>query len=181
MPDSHATPHTTPARPDTRDWTFVLTEPCPQCGFTPGQPRATVGPRFRDAAPRWRAVLARPDVTTRPEPDVWSPLEYACHVLELTQVFAGRIEQMRAQDDPAFSNWDGERAAVAGDYNARDAQTVASELSDVLGQAADLFDQLADAEWQRGGTRGDGMRFTIASLADYWLHEVQHHLADVHG
>ena len=83
--------------------------------------------------------------------------------------------------DPVFSNWDGERAAVAGDYSARDAQAVASELSDVLGQAADLFDQLADAEWQRGGTRGDGMRFTIASLADYWLHEVQHHLADVHG
>lgn len=181
MPDSNETPHTTPARPDTRDWTFVLTEPCPECRFAPGGSSATVGVRLRDASPRWRAVLTRPGVTTRPEPDVWSPLEYACHVLELTQVFTGRVEQLRAQDDPVFGNWDGERAAVAGDYNARDARTVASELDEALDRAAGLFDQLAAAEWLRGGTRGDGRRFTIGTLADYWLHEVQHHLADVDG
>ncbi|NLH69500.1 MAG: DinB family protein [Brooklawnia sp.] len=181
MPNGREKPHTTPARPDTRDWTFVLTEPCPECGFTPGQPVARAGTRLRDAAPRWHTVLARPRVTTRPEPDVWSPLEYACHVLELSRVFAGRVEQMRTQDDPTFSNWDGERAAVVRDYNAQDAQVVASEIGDVLGSAADMFDQLVDTEWQRPGTRGDGRRFSIATLADYWLHEVQHHLADVDG
>ncbi|MGB3954188.1 MAG: hypothetical protein WBL05_02700 [Brooklawnia sp.] len=65
MPDSQVSPHTTPARPDTRDWTFVISEPCPECGFTPQGRPETVGAWLRDAATRWQAVLARPGVTVR--------------------------------------------------------------------------------------------------------------------
>lgn len=181
MPDGQLSPHTTPARPDTRDWTFVISEPCPECGFTPRGIPGLVGARLRDAATRWQAVLARPGVTVRPEPDVWSPLEYACHVTELSQVFTTRLEQMLADYDPTFGNWDGEQAAVTGDYNARDPRAVASAIDAALGRAGGLFDQLDADAWQRPGIRGDGKRFTITTLADYWLHEVHHHLADVSG
>ncbi len=181
MPDSQVSPHTTPARPDTRDWTFVISEPCPECGFTPQGRPETVGAWLRDAATRWQAVLARPGVTVRPEPDVWSPLEYACHVAELSQIFARRVEQMGDTENPTFSDWDGERAAVDGDYNARDPRLVASGIDAALRQAAGLFDRLDAEAWSRPGMRGDGKRFTITTLADYWLHEVHHHLADVGG
>ncbi|WP_217634169.1 DinB family protein [Raineyella antarctica] len=178
MDTAHQPAHSTPARPDTRDWTFVIGESCPDCGFTPGQPHATVAERLRASVPRWQAVLARPDVAVRPEPDVWSPLEYACHVLDVTRVFTTRVEQMRSLDSPTFRAWDGEQAAVEGDYNARDPRTVASDQMIATARAAELFEALDEDAWHRPGLRGDGMRFTIATLAEYWLHEVQHHLAD---
>ncbi len=177
----HQPPHSTPARPDTRDWTFVVTEPCPQCGFRPGQPHATIAARLRASVPRWQEVLARPDVAIRPEPDVWSALEYAGHVLDLSRVFTVRVEQMRSQDRPTFRDWDGEQAAVEGDYNARDPRSVAADQAIVANRAAELFDGLPEGAWNRTGLRGDGKLFTIAGLADYWLHEVEHHLADVNG
>lgn len=181
MESPHEPAHSTPARPDSRDWTFVTAEPCPACGFVPGEPVGTVPARLRAALPRWEAVLARPDVAIRPAPDVWSALEYACHVLDVSRVFAVRVELMRSEHEPRFPDWDGEAAAVAGDYNARDPQLVATDHATAAARAAELFASLDEDAWQRTGRRGDGHVFTIASLADYWLHELYHHLHDVAG
>lgn len=180
MENTHQPPHSTPARPDRTDWTVVSEEGCPDCGFVPARP-GEVAEELRAAVPRWQAVLARPDVAVRPAEDVWSPLEYACHVLDITRVFTGRVEQMRSLDLPTFRDWDGEQAAVEGDYNARDPRSVASDIATATARAVELFDSLNEDAWLRPGLRGDGKRFTIATLANYWLHEVKHHLADVDG
>ena len=50
--------------PDTKDWTWVLREPCPECGFVAADlDRADLGRLVRDDAVGWTAVLRRP---TRP-------------------------------------------------------------------------------------------------------------------
>jgi hypothetical protein len=36
-----------------------------------------------------------------------------------------------------------------------------------------------DAAWARSGRRGDGVAFTVASLALYSAHDPMHHLWDV--
>ena len=78
-----ATPAAVPG--DSKDWTWVLERPCPECGLDPGAiDVADVPALVRANAIRWRAVLARPDVGRRPRPDVWSPLEYACHVRDVS-------------------------------------------------------------------------------------------------
>lgn len=159
----------------------MTAEPCAQCGFVPGQHADGVGAELRASVPRWQAVLAREGAAVRPEPDVWSPLEYASHVLDIMLVFTRRVEQMRSLDEPTFADWDGEEAAVRGDYNARDPRNVASDYATATARAAELFDSLTEDAWHRPGRRSDGARFTIASLAEYWLHEVRHHLADVAG
>lgn len=181
MPNPNEHQPSTPARPDTRDWSFVMTQACPECGFTPGQPLASYASRLRDAAARWDAVLARPGLTVRPEPDVWSPLEYACHVRDVIVVFDGRLGAMLSSDNPTFEGWDGERAAVDDDYNSQDPRSVSDAIAGATREAAGRFDQLRPEDWQRPGLRSDGQAFTVASLADYWLHEVQHHLHDVNG
>ncbi|WP_194793278.1 DinB family protein [Raineyella fluvialis] len=137
-----------------------------------------VARRLRDSVERWQAVLELPDVAVRPEPDVWSRLEYCCHVLDINRVFTVRVERMRSEDVPTLEGWDGEVAAVEGDYNARDPRSVASDYETAAHRAAELFASLEEDAWHRQGVREDGKRFTIATLADYWLHEVQHHLAD---
>ncbi|MBD3914678.1 hypothetical protein [Nocardioides hwasunensis] len=70
--------------PDTKDWTWVLERPCPECGFDPAaQGLADLPGLFRDTATTWSEVLARPDAGERPSPEVWSALEYGCHVRDV--------------------------------------------------------------------------------------------------
>src|SRR5512139_2353405 len=87
--------------PDTKDWTWVLERPCPECSFD----SATVDPaRLPDAlratARRWRLALTDPGCTVRPSDNVWSPLEYACHVRDVHRIFDPRVARMLAEDDP---------------------------------------------------------------------------------
>src|SRR5665647_711735 len=73
--------------PDDKDWTWVLDTPCPECGFDAVAIKATdVATQVRDIAPAFEAVLDRPDARDRPEPGVWSPLEYGCHVRDLSLI-----------------------------------------------------------------------------------------------
>ena len=43
-----------PIEPDTKDWTWVLSRPCPECGFDPSSVHHTeVAGRIRDDAADW--------------------------------------------------------------------------------------------------------------------------------
>ena len=47
-----------------------------------------------NTAMTWSEVLARGDAGERPAPDVWSPLEYGCHVRDVHVLFAQRLRAM---------------------------------------------------------------------------------------
>ena len=55
----------------------------------------------------------------------------------------------RSEDTPIFTEWDGEVAAVEGDYNARDPRSVASDYETAAHRAAELFAPLDEDAWQR--------------------------------
>ena len=53
-----------PVPADTKDWTWVVDEPCPACGFVPADvDPSTVGPAVRAAVPRYVRVLHDPPTT----------------------------------------------------------------------------------------------------------------------
>jgi hypothetical protein len=168
--------------PDTKDWTWVLERPCPECGFVAADlPATEVAAVVRASVPRWQAVLARPDVRTRPQPDVWSPLEYACHVRDVYRVFAARARLMLAEDSPTFENWDQDATAVAERYAEQDPAQVGVELAAAGEDAAAAFDGVPADAWDRVGLRSNGSRFTVETLGQYFVHDVVHHLDDVSG
>jgi len=166
--------------PDDKDWTWVLQRPCPDCGF---DARTVAGPqvaaRLRENAARWPAVCARADVRVRPEPGVWSPLEYACHVRDVCRVFEARVSLMRSQVNPAFENWNQDDAAIADAYATQDPDVVSTDLTVAAGSAAASFDALGEGDWQRTGVRTNGSIFTLETLGQYFLHDLTHHLCDV--
>jgi hypothetical protein len=168
--------------PDTKDWTWVLQQPCPECDF---QAEAVAGPQIPDLvrgyAERWRHVLAQPDVGTRPSPTVWSPLEYACHVRDVFRVFTGRVRLMLTEDEPTFENWDQDETAVAERYGEQDPARVAEELTVASEEVASAFASVPDDAWGRTGLRSNGSQFTVESLGRYFVHDVVHHLHDVRG
>ena len=182
MTDPTGTPAAQPDGivPDTKDWTWVLARPCPECGFAAGDvDPADVGPAVRESLPRWRAALTRPDAAVRPRAEVWSTLEYAAHVRDVFRVFDERLGLMLAQDDPAFENWDQDVTAVEADYASQVPVAVADEL-DVAGHmVAASFDAVPAGQEDRTGRRSNGSVFTVRTLGQYFLHDVVHHLHDV--
>ncbi|WP_344660333.1 DinB family protein [Catenulispora subtropica] len=174
--------------PDTKNWTWVLERPCPECGFEAGAvaPEEIPG-LLRDNAEAWRALLAAGVVAgadglrTRPEPAKWSPLEYACHVRDCCEVYLGRVSMMLEQEDPQYPNWDQDETALAENYNAQDPEQVLAALVANAEQLAERFAEVAGEQWQRTGHRSDGSDFTIDTLARYFIHDPIHHYWDVTG
>jgi len=126
-----------PFRPHVRLFTFVgfdqISDACPTCGFSYDIDRVTalawlpsdVGAfvaRFR--------TLDDETVRRRPAPDVWSPLEYACHVRDVLRVQLERIRLAAVEHEPEFTPMRREERAVEERYNEQDAATVASEIEE---------------------------------------------------
>lgn len=169
-----------PAAPDSRDWTFVVDEGCSECGYVPHDPAMT-GERLRAGVPRWTAVLERPGVAERPEPRVWSPLEYASHSRDLVRVLGERIAVMLEEEGAPFADYDGEAEAVRQEFWRNDPAEVAREISANTEATVEVLGRVSGEDWERTGLRGDGRPFTITELSRYLLHDVEHHLHDVAG
>jgi SAM-dependent methyltransferase len=169
-----------PIEPDTKDWTWVLEQPCPDCGLDPGAvDRAELGQLLRDNAASWSTALTAPRVTERPRPDVWSVTEYACHVRDVHTLFGERVALMLGADNPEFANWDQDVTAVESRYDLADPAEVSAELVAAATQVADAYDAVGEADWSRPGRRSNGDAFTVESIGRYHLHDVVHHLWDV--
>jgi len=186
-----------PPPADEKDWTWVVRETCPECGFD----ASTVGPdRIADEVLRltapWASVLEREDVTVRPAPQTWSPLEYGCHVRDVCRVFDGRTHLMLDVDEPTFANWDQDGAAVEGRYHEQDPAQVAVDLADAAATWAATYRTVGADQWDRAGLRSNGSdlskgddplgpprrtqpHFTVTTLGRYGLHDLAHHLVDV--
>ena len=165
--------------PDTKDWTWVLQRPCPECGFdTQGFPVEAVPGMIMANAAAWQPVLEG-DAGTRPEPGKWSPLEYACHVRDVFRLYDQRLELMLSQDDPQFPNWDQDETAVADRYGEQDPAEVAAALRQAAAAISESFERVTGDQWQRTGGRSDGARFSVETFARYLVHDPVHHLYDV--
>lgn len=171
-----------PIIPDTKNWTWVLEAPCPECGYDASAVDISAVPDLaRGLAARWPAVLARSDVAVRPNDSTWSALEYAAHVRDVFRIFLTRLGLMLDEDDPRFPNWDQDETAIAERYNEQDPATVSAELLAAGAAIADAFAAVPADSWGRRGSRSDGVEFTVASLARYFVHDPTHHLWDVRG
>jgi hypothetical protein len=171
---------TEPIEPDTKDWTWVLARPCPECGFDPAAVHhSQVADRIRADATDWLRRLGEPGAAQRRQPAVWSPLEYGCHVRDVHRIFDHRVQLMLAEDEPQFPNWDQDETAIADDYALQDPATVATELFDAASIVADTYDNVPADAWSRRGLRSNGSEFTVATIAVYHLHDIVHHAHDV--
>jgi hypothetical protein len=169
----------TPA-PDDKDWTWVLDKPCPECGFDAASVgRTEVGARARASAAALQTALAAPDAAQRPEPEVWSALEYGAHVRDVCIIFGARLSLMRGVLNPEFANWDQDETALAEQYWTQDPETVSAELGSEVERIAADFDSVGDDEWERPGRRSNGSMFTVDTLGRYFLHDLHHHVHDV--
>jgi hypothetical protein len=166
--------------PDSKDWTWVLERPCPECGFdTRLVSREEIPAVLRANAADWRAPLAAPGAADRPRPDRWSSLEYGCHVRDALRLYDFRLGLMLTEDDPPYPNWDQDETALTDNYASQDPAVVADELVTAADALAGHFAAVTADQWLRPGRRSDGASFTVETFARYFIHDPIHHLHDV--
>lgn len=166
--------------PHDKDWTWTLERACPDCGFDAAAVGgAEIASLVTAYTTPWTAVLARPDTATRTDPNTWSPLEYACHVRDVCDLFADRVQLMLDDDGARFANWDQDATAVESRYAAQSPNVVASEIPVAASRLSAAYAGVSGDKWDRRGLRSNGAEFTVLSLGRYGLHDLAHHLWDV--
>jgi hypothetical protein len=143
--------------------------------------REGLGAQIRTNVAQWVDLFDTnaDSIRTRPDPNTWSPLEYACHVRDVFDLYLFRLNLMLDEDGPSYPNWDQDETALEKRYDLADPGLVATELSTSGSALADAFDALDETQWSRTGYRSDGADFTVESFGRYLLHDPVHHLWDV--
>jgi hypothetical protein len=156
---------------------------CDQCGFDYDSVAVEELPgRLEGAGPRYGAALAAiREPRRRPEPEVWSPLEYTCHVRDVLRVQGERLELALRTDEPEFVPMGRDELVVTDAYNAQDPRVVMTELAAAATELARAFAALSPAQWDRTGIYNWPVAEsrTMLWLGRHTVHEIEHHLMDL--
>ena len=157
-------------------------EHCDACGFDGGRyDDASLLNSLRAQGVLWKEMLlaSGPELRTRPEPEVWSPIEYAAHTRDIVALHVYGVEQALSRDEPVFPPIGEDLVeSAASEYGDSDAEKVVSELTIHARRLADVADRAGTATWSRGLTIGDS-RSDVRYLLEHALHDSLHHLQDV--
>jgi hypothetical protein len=162
----------------------VDTERCEECGFVYRLDQAAA---VIQAAPALAEEVARllrsqgVDLRSRREPQVWSPLEYGCHLRDVFLVQRERVMLACRVDRPEFTSMGRDERVDQDGYRSQNPEDVARQLSDAALMFSGMLKQLSAAEWERMGLYPfpEPTPRTIAWVAVHTLHEARHHLMDI--
>ena len=164
-----------------------LSNECAECGFTDdGITPADVVEALGKFGKRYRAPLTRflpgedgdAVVRQRPAPEVWSALEYACHVSDLLGWYDDRIHLALTQDRPEALGPTPDEAMAADRYNEQDPLAVADGIAANAERLAATLETVPDDGWDREYVRR-GYLWTVLFTARRSVHEGNHHLLDI--
>ncbi len=158
---------------------------CAECGFEydPGLV-PEVSTLTRVHAAEYAALLTTEDriLRQRTARGVWSPLEYACHVRDVLLAQRERVLLARRVDTPALEPMGRDERVEHDGYNEQRPTDVARQLDDAALLFANVLDRLARADWDRTVIYNFPQRQErpLRWLALHTLHELRHHLLDIH-
>jgi DinB superfamily len=164
----------------------VVVERCQECGFAYDLSAAT---RAADEIRGGVAELARLLTTTerrtlarRNAPELWSPLEYACHVRDVLITQRERVLLARRVDVPAAVPMGRDERVAHDGYAESEPAEVAEEVTIAARLLANTLRRLDTADWELRIVYNWPQRRerTLRWVAVNTLHEVRHHLLDIH-
>jgi hypothetical protein len=158
---------------------------CEECGFAYDSiPVGRIAREIRSLPPRYRSLVAElPHAVAarRPEPSVWSALEYTAHVRDVFLVQRDRVIHGLVADTPGLAPMHrDERADLVG-YSTEDPVTVAAELAVAAELLGRLFARMSEEQFRRIVLYNfpEPAPQDLAWVGRHTIHEGEHHLADV--
>jgi uncharacterized damage-inducible protein DinB len=104
----------------------------------------------------------------------WSPDEVATHLADVEAVFAWRLRQTLAEDEPELQPFDQDRWAAALSYGKRDVALALAVYAAARAANVELLRTLDDAGWER---RYRQPEYGVMSLRKLAQHKSDHDLA----
>ncbi|MBT2482080.1 DinB family protein [Streptomyces sp. ISL-94] len=157
---------------------------CAECGFEYDlalAPRVSV--LAKGHAREYADLLcAEPSVLRqRSVPQVWSPLEYACHMRDVLLVQRERMLAARRRDTPVAESMGRDERVEHDGYAQQKPADVARQLQDATLLFTDALDLLSPSDWERTlvYTYPERAERSLSWLAVHTLHELRHHLLDI--
>lgn len=158
-------------------------EGCDECGFEydlAQAPRAATS--IVAGTGEFASLLnGSTDVHIRPKPEVWSPLEYGCHLRDMLLVQRERVLAARRRDRPVCEPMGRDERGGHDGYAQQDPADVAAQLT----MAAQLFGQvlarISASDWERTVwyTYPGQSERSLRWVAVHTTHEVSHHTLDI--
>jgi uncharacterized damage-inducible protein DinB len=132
-----------------------------------------------DAVASRVAALPGAALRRRPEPAVWSVLEYAAHLRDVYATFLIRLHLARTEDHPTLDPMFGDLRARRLRYNELPPDAVLQELALAAQGFCDEVADTGDGEWGRLVRRLPGEDRTALWLVRHAMHEGVHHVRDI--
>ncbi len=157
---------------------------CAECGFVYASVSELEIPNALHAfGTMYRAHLeGKPAVLrTRPSPEHWSVLEYACHVRDVLVVQRDRLGLALIEDAPSFVPMGRDERVLRDRYNDQVPAVVVDQLEAAADALAADFARLRRDQWTRTGIYNwptPGPR-SMTWLGQHTIHEQRHHLGDI--
>ncbi len=158
---------------------------CDECAFIYDEIAVLdVAATLRSVGPRYEGRITGAsdiDRRTRPRADVWSVLEYACHVRDVLRVQRDRVAIALVEERPDFTPMGREERVVNYRYDEQDPAVVATQITEAAKALASAFEALTPSQWERTGIHHwpTTSERTVAWLARHTVHECEHHLRDI--
>jgi DinB superfamily len=121
------------------------------------------------------------DVRSRRRPDVWSPLEYGCHLRDMLLVQRERVLAARRTDRPDCSPLGRDARVLHDGYADQEPEDVARQLADAAQLFDNVFARLSPDDWDRTVVYHypETCERSLRWVAVHTMHEAQHHLLDI--
>ena len=127
-------------------------------------------------------LRAEPSVLRRrASPQLWSPLEYACHIRDVMLIQRERLLAARRIDTPVTDPMGRDERVEHDGYRQQQPADVARQLQDATLMFTHALDQLGSEDWERTLTvpYPDTTVRSLRWFAVHTLHELRHHLLDM--
>lgn len=157
---------------------------CAECNYgydlTLANQVSTLAPQY---AVEYAALLrAEPSVLRRrAAPQLWAPLEYACHVRDVLLVQRERLLAARRSDAPVTDPMGRDERVEHDGYLQQQPADVARQLQDSTLLFTHALDQLGPEDWERTLTvpYPETAVRSLRWFAVHTVHELRHHLLDI--
>lgn len=165
-------------------------ERCEKCGFVWDLvPHAEVPSRLVETAADLSRLLFPPDrpsdwasrLATRPSAEVWSAIEYACHIRDVLFVQRDRVFVLLVEDSPTFGPMYREERVTLGRYADEDLADVVHQIETAARLLARTLAVLDKAAFERTAVYSfpTVQTRTLSWVGAQCLHEMLHHFDDI--
>lgn len=157
---------------------------CEECGFEYDLSEAATAARAIVRGVGELAVLlsgGTSDLRTRRHLQLWSPLEYACHLRDVLLVQRERVLAARRRDRPSLDPMGRDERVEHDGYAEQQPDDVARQLTDAAHLFANVLSRLGPEDWERTVMYNYPAvsERSLRWVAVHTVHEVRHHLLDV--